>query len=79
MNTSLHTPCSRASQRGSAVIVVFALIVIMMMLAAINTTTLNWLKSEVHLVEKQQKMRMTAPNATPAAVANINTNTPPSK
>lgn len=60
-------------------IVVFALIVIMMMLAAINTTTLNWLKSEVRLVEKRQTMRMPTANANPSAVATINTNTPSSK
>lgn len=67
------------SQSGSAVVVVLALLAIMMMLAAANTVTLNWLRSEVRLVEKRQTMRATAAQANPSAHATMTTNTPSSK
>jgi hypothetical protein len=80
MKTSLHHQhCPRSSQRGSAVVVVFILLTIMMMLAAANTVTLNWLRSEVRLVEKRQILRTTAPAATPATQAAVSTNTPSAK
>jgi hypothetical protein len=80
MKTSLHHQrLSRPSQRGSAVVVVFALLVIMMMLAAINTVTLNWLKSEVRLVDKRQTTRLTTPHANPSTAVATTTNTPTAK
>ena len=80
MKTSLHHQRrSRPSQSGSAVVVVFSLLVIMMILAAANTATLNWLRSEVRLVEKRQTMRMAAPHADPSTQAATTTNTPSAK
>lgn len=76
MKTSLHHHRrSRPSQSGSAVVVVFALLVIMMMLASINTVTLNWLKSEVRLVDKRQTTRLTTSHANPSTATTTNTPT----
>jgi len=80
MKISLHCQGRpQASQRGSAVVVVMALLSIMLMLAAANTVTLNWLKSEVRLVEKRQMMRTTAPHASSPTMIAITTNTPSAK
>jgi flagellar basal body-associated protein FliL len=77
MKTSLDPQrCSRPSQGGSAVVVVMALLAIMMLLAAANTVTLNWLRSEVRLVEKRQTMRTNTAPANFSAQAPLTTNTP---
>lgn len=57
------------SERGSAVIVVLVLVCIMVLFIAANTATLNWLRSQLKLVEQQQTQRLNghAPANPPAS------------
>ncbi len=74
-----HPHRSRPSQNGSTVIVIMALLSIMMLLAAVNTVTLNWMRSEVRLVEKRQKSHANAAPASASAQTAATTNTPSAK
>jgi len=54
-----HLP-SRPAQSGSAVVVILAMLGIMALLVASNGRTLNWLRSEVLLVDQRQTARLAA-------------------
>ena len=54
---------SHKSECGSAVLIILVLLSVMLLLVAANTLTVNWLRQEVKLVDKQQMKRF-APSST---------------
>jgi len=53
-------PLSRPARSGSAVVVILAMLGIMALLVAANTRTINWLRTEVRLVDQHQTARLAA-------------------
>ena len=53
-------PLSRPARSGSAVVVILAMLGIMALLVAANTRTINWLRTEVRLVDQHQIARLAA-------------------
>ena len=54
---------TRQDQHGSAVLVILILLGIMVIFVAGNTATVNWLRREVNVVDKQQVQRLARHNA----------------
>lgn len=57
---------SHRAQNGSAVMVVLILLFIMVVFVSANTVTVNWLRRQVNLVEKQEIHRLSTQTAQPA-------------
>ena len=61
------TPMHKSTETGSAVLVILILLCIMVVFVTANTVTVNWLRRQVSLVEKQELHRLAAHSAPVAA------------
>jgi hypothetical protein len=57
----------KSTETGSAVLVILILLCIMVVFVTANTVTVNWLRRQVSLVEKQELHRLAAHSASAAA------------
>ena len=60
MKPKIHLKSGRRAERGSAVLVVLALLAIILVYVAYNVRTLDLLRQDVRLVERQQLRRLAA-------------------
>ena len=61
MKIQLPPSCpDHACRQGSAVIIILAMLATMTLLVASNTRTVNWLRTEVRLVDQHELARLNA-------------------